>query len=284
MFDTHAHVNFKDFKEDHVEVIRRALENDTQIINVGSQYSTSQRAVEMANKYEKGVYAAIGIHPIHLSDKIFADQVDEKEKVEFIPRYETFEKIKYLELGRNKKVVAIGEIGLDYFHNEENKELQKDIFKQQIDLAMELKLPIIIHCRDKNFDAKKQAHQDVIKILREKKEEYKNQLRGVVHCFSGGEKEAITYINFGFKLGFNGIITFAGDYDSIIKNVDLKDILLETDCPYLTPVPFRGKRNEPLYVKYVAEKIAEIKNISYKIIAQQTTQNALELFNIQQSS
>ncbi|MDD3607985.1 MAG: TatD family hydrolase, partial [Candidatus Moranbacteria bacterium] len=131
MFDTHAHTNFKDFKDDHAEVIRRALNNNIRLINVGSQYSTSQRAVKIANDYDDGVYAAIGLHPIHLSEKIFRDEVSGQEEITFEPRFEEFEKIKYLELGRNKKVVAVGEIGLDYFHNEDNREKQKEVFRQQ---------------------------------------------------------------------------------------------------------------------------------------------------------
>lgn len=280
MFDTHAHVNFKDFKEDSAEVIRHALNNNTSVINVGSQYSTSERAVRMANQYPEYIYAAVGIHPIHLSDKIFKDEVGSEEEIEFEPRFEEFEKGKYLKLAKDKKTAAIGEIGLDYFHNEENKEKQKEIFAQQIDLAMEINKPIIIHCRDKNFDNKRQAHRDVIKILRDKKEKYGKKLRGVVHCFSGGIKEAKEYNKSDFLLGFNGIITFANDYDEIIKNTDLKNILLETDCPYLTPVPFRGKRNEPLYVKYVAEKIAEVKEVSFSEIEEITDKNAKELFGV----
>jgi TatD DNase family protein len=280
MFDTHAHTNFKDFKDDHAEVIRRALNNNIRLINVGSQYSTSQRAVKIANDYDDGVYAAIGLHPIHLSEKIFRDEVSGQEEITFEPRFEEFEKIKYLELGRNKKVVAVGEIGLDYFHNEDNREKQKEVFRQQIDLAMELELPIIIHCRDKNFDLKKSAHQDLIKILREKKERFSGKLRGVVHCFSGGMNEAEIYTTMGFRLGFNGIITFTKDYDRIISSIDLKNILLETDCPYLAPVPMRGKRNEPLFVRYVADKIALLKNMPVDIIEKETDKNARLLFGV----
>lgn len=280
MFDTHAHVNFKDFKDDHAEVIRHALDNNINLINVGSQYSTSYRAVKIANDHVDGVYAAIGIHPIHLSEKIFKDEIGGQEEITFEPRFEEFEKIKYLELGRNKKVVAIGEIGLDYFHNEENKIKQKEVFGQQIDLAMDLELPIIIHCRDKNFDIKKSAHQDLIKILKDKKEQFGNKLTGVVHCFSGGINEADIYRTMGFKLGFNGIITFTKDYDQMISSIDLKDILLETDCPYLAPVPMRGKRNEPLFVRYVADKIALLKNMPVDVIEKETDRNARLLFGV----
>ncbi len=280
MFDTHAHVNFKDFKEDSADVIQRALRNNTKIINVGSQYSTSERAVRMANQYPEDIYAAVGIHPIHLSEKAFKDEISGEEEINFRPRFEEFKKEKYFELAQHKKVVAIGEIGLDYFHNKENKEKQKTIFTEQVDLAIEAGKPIIIHCRDENFDIKHCAHRDIIKILREKKKQYKKKLQGVVHCFSGSSKEALTYRELGFWLGFNGIITFSSDYNKVLKSIDLKQCLLETDCPYLTPAPFRGKRNEPLYVKYVAEKIAEIKNISFSEVEKITDENASKLFKV----
>lgn len=280
MFDTHAHLNFKDYEKDLDEVVRRTLAGKTGMINVGSQYSTSQRAVKIANQYEKKVYASIGLHPIHLGQEKFKEKVDENEIIEFQPRFEKFDKIKYLELGRNKKVVAVGEIGLDYFHNKENKELQKEVFSEQIDLATELDLPIIIHCRDENFDEKKTAHNDLAKILREKKEEFGKKLRGVVHCFSGGMKEAENYVALGFYLGFNGIVTFSKDYDEVLKKVDMANILLETDCPYLTPIPFRGRRNEPLFVRYVAEKIADLKGISLGEVEKITDENAKEVFGV----
>lgn len=273
LIDTHAHVNFNAFKDEADEVVRRALNENTWIINVGSQYSTSKRAVEMAEKYPEGVFAAIGIHPIHLSELIFKDKVDDDEEVEFHPSMEEFDEKRYIELAKSKKVVAIGEIGLDYFHNKENKEKQKEVFSAQIDMAMKLDLPIIIHCRE--------AYNDVIEILRDKKIKYGEKLRGVVHCFSGRLSQAKIYTEeLGFHLGFNGIITFDRSYDKVLREIDLKHILIETDCPYLTPVPFRGKRNEPVYVKYVAEKIAEIKGIDLAKIEKITTENARRLFRV----
>lgn len=273
LIDTHAHVNFNAFKDEADEVVRRALNENTWIINVGSQYSTSKRAVEMAEKYPEGVFAAIGIHPIHLSELIFKDKVDDDEEVEFHPSMEEFDEKRYIELAKSKKVVAIGEIGLDYFHNKENKEKQKEVFSAQIDMAMKLDLPIIIHCRE--------AYNDVIEILRDKKIKYGEKLRGVVHCFSGRLSQAKIYTEeLGFHLGFNGIITFDRSYDKVLREIDLKHILIETDCPYLTPVPFRGKRNEPAYVKYVAEKIAEIRGISPDEVGDITIDNAVKLFNL----
>lgn len=271
MIDTHAHVNFNAFKDDQEAVVERALQNGIWMINVGSELRTSARAVEMSRKYPEGVFAAIGLHPVHLSPETFHDQVDDQEEVEFTPAVEEYEKEKYRELARNGKVVAIGEIGLDYFHAEDNKELQKKVFREQIDLACELNLPIMIHCRN--------AHDDVIGILREKKKEHGEKLRGVVHCFTGNLKQGEVYTaELGFYLGWNGIITFTDSYEKVLRNIDLRYFLIETDCPYLTPAPFRGKRNEPLYVERVAEKIAEIRGKSVEEISEVTTKNARSLF------
>jgi len=272
LIDTHAHVNFNAYREDSDDVVRRSLENGVYMINVGSQYSTSRRAVSIAEKYPEGVYAAIGLHPIHLSENVFRDTVDASEEVKFSPSVEEFEEEKYLKLGKSAKVVAIGEIGLDYFHNKNNINEQKEIFGRQIDLAQKLNLPIIIHCRE--------AHSDVLEIIKEKKKRYGNSLRGVVHCFSGKLSQAKEYVEMNFLLGFNGIITFTRDYDKVVKGIKMKHIVLETDCPYLAPIPFREKRNEPLYVKYVMEKIAEIKEIDKGEVAAISTENAKKFFNL----
>lgn len=273
LIDTHAHLNFNAFKNDAEEAAKRALDKNIWMINVGSQYSTSERAILIAEKYPEGVYSAIGIHPIHLSELVFKDKVDEDEEVEFHPSVEEFDEAKYLELSKSKKVVAIGEIGLDYFHNSENKEKQKEVFSAQIDMAMKLGFPIIIHCRE--------AHNDVMEILGNKKKLYGEKLQGVVHCFSGRLSQARIYTEeLGFYLGFNGIITFDRSYDKVLREIDPKYFLVETDCPYLAPVPFRGKRNEPAYVEYVTEKIAEIKNIDFDEVSEITTNNAQRLFNL----
>jgi len=273
LIDTHAHLNFSAFRDDADETVKRALDENIWMINVGSQYSTSERAVFLAEQYREGVYAAIGIHPIHLSEIIFKEKIDEYEEVEFYPSLEKFDEKKYIKLAKNKKVVAIGEIGLDYFHNKENKEKQKEVFSVQIDMAMKFNLPIIIHCRE--------AHNDTIEMLEEKMEKYGKKLRGVVHCFSGRLSQARIYTEkFGFYLGLNGIITFDRSYDKVLQEIDPKYFLVETDCPYLTPVPFRGKRNEPSYVGYVAKRIAEVKNMSVREIEKITTENAKRLFNL----
>ena len=272
LIDTHAHVNFNAFKKDADEVIRRSLDNGVWMINVGSQYSTSARAVEMAERYEKGVYAAVGIHPIHLSEGIFKTKIDQEE-IEFKTREERFVKDDYRKLASSKKVVAIGEIGLDYWYRpktekkmNEMKDLQRQTLMEQIALAKELNLPVIFHCRA--------AHDEMISIL-----ENERGLRGVLHCFTGTWAEAQKYLEMGFYIGFNGII-FKFNAEETIKNIPLERMVLETDCPYLTPPQEAGKRNEPIYVKHVAEKIAGIRNLSYEEIINITTKNAKELFGI----
>ena len=194
LIDTHAHLNFAAFKDDFAETIKRSLDSDTWIINVGSQLSTSRKAVEIASQYEKGVYAAIGLHPIHLETRKRKEIIDENEEFEFTSREEIFNPENYKKLAKNPKVVAIGEAGLDYFHNKDNKEKQKEVFRQQIKLAAELDLPLIVHCRE--------ANADVIEILQEAKKIYKENLRGVIHCFSGGLPEAREYIALDFLSGF----------------------------------------------------------------------------------
>ncbi len=257
LIDTHAHVNFRDFKDDGDEVIKRTLEKDVWLINVGAELKTSKRAVEYAGRYPRGVYAAVGLHPSHVED-------------------EEFSRENYEELALREKVVAIGEIGLDYYRIKDNdvevKEKQKEVFKKQIELALELDKPIIIHCRD--------AHSDVLEILNSYFTIHHLRLRGVAHSFLGNYKQARKYRKMGFKIAFNGIITFARDYDKVILDTPIEDILLETDCPYLAPVPYRGRRNEPLYVIEVAKKLAEMKNLSLEETAKQTTKNAKEVFGI----
>ena len=252
LIDAHAHVNFNTYKDDADEVIRRSLDDDTWIINVGSQHSTSKRAVELAEKYEKGVYAAIGLHPIHAGDGF---------------NYE-----KYKQLSQSPKVVAIGETGLDY--KEEyisSKEKQKEIFLKQLELARELNLPVIFHCR--------MAHDDLINILNSQFSVHNSKLRGAVHCFTGNRAQAEKYLAMGLYLGFNGII-FKMNLDDIIKKTPLDKILVETDCPYLTPPSAGTERNEPIYVRYVAEEIAQIKGISYEEMSKITTENAKKLFRV----
>ena len=238
LIDTHAHVNFTVYRSDADEVIRRSLDNSTWIINVGSQYSTSKRAVELAEKYKEGVYAAIGLHAIYARDG--------------------FDYKKYEQLVQSPKAVAVGEIGLDYKEEYASfKEEQREIFLKQLELTKKLGLPIIFHCR--------MAHKDLIEILDEWKSANSEQLKGVIHCFTGDWNQAEKYLSLGLYLGFNGII-FKMNSDDIIEKTPLDRILIETDCPYLTPPSAGVERNEPIYVRYIAEKIAQIKGIKYEEI------------------
>ena len=278
LIDTHAHVNFKAFQADDDEVIRRSLAADTWMILVGSEVKTSKRALEYANKYEKGVYAAVGLHPMHTRE-----QKVEGEDYNFITHEEEFSYDVYEKLAQFKKVVAVGEIGLDYYHLDYATDLaalkrkQKQIFTRQLELAKNLKLPVIIHCR--------QAHDDMLEILKAFKKDHKDSLPkdkawGVMHCFSGDEELAWQYFKLGLNISFTGLITFSAQWDDLIRRLPNDKFMVETDCPYMTPEPFRGRRNEPLFVKKVAERIAEIKNLSLEKISEITTNNAKILFNI----
>jgi TatD DNase family protein len=290
LIDTHAHLNFNAYKTDSAEVIKRSLENNIWMINVGSQYFTSKRAVEIAEKYQQGVYAAVGLHPIHLAEGIFKIKMD-REEAAFQNKGEFFSPEQYRCLASSEKVVAIGETGLDYWYKpktktkiEQFKDKQKKVFSQQLDLADELFLPVIFHCRA--------AHNEMIDILNNRKIKPK----GVIHCFTGNQEQAEKYLAMGLYLGLNGIIfKFKGDetsshlpprvaslpsvLDDIIKKIPLDKVLIETDCPYLSPPPVANKRNEPIYIKYVVEKIAQIKNLSIKEVAEATTFNAKQLFD-----
>ena len=282
LIDTHAHINFKDFKIDAEETIQRALDKNIWMIIVGSEYKTSQRSIKYANKYEKGIYSAIGLHPVHLED-IKIENKSKDNSYSFYSRAEEFNYDLYKKLATFEKVIAIGEIGLDYFHIDSKNDIlkvkkkQQDVFRQQLELAIKSNLPVIIHCRE--------AHEDLINILKSFKKEYKNFLPkdkpwGVVHCFSGDEDLAWQYFSLGLIISFNGLITFSKTWDDLIRKMPLEKFIIETDCPYLTPEPYRGKRNEPLFVQYVANRIAEIKKLDIKKIAEVSTNNARNLFNV----
>ncbi len=250
LIDSHTHTNLEQFKDDYDEVIKRALDEDVWMINIGVDMLSSQNAVKIAHEYNEGVYAACGLHPNDVSDSF------------------DFNLLK--KIASDKKVVGIGETGLDYFktEDEEKKIKQIDFLMKHIEIAKELKKPIIIHCRD--------AHEDAIKVL---KANIKG-VCGVIHFFTGTMEQAKKYIDLGFYLSFAGVITFTKDYDEIVKWVPIDRILVETDAPFVSPVPNRGKRNEPSYVKFTAEKLAELKGVTFENIVVQTTKNTRELFKI----
>jgi len=277
LIDTHAHLNFSDFKDDYPEVIKRAQEKNVVMINVGSQLSTSERAVNIAEQFEK-TYAAVGLHPIQLEDF----EVKE-EGVSFRSRAEVFHRETYELLAAKKKVVAIGECGLDYYHISQErdifdvKEKQKETLQQQINLANKFDLPLILHCRGSK-DNPKDAYLDLL-------DEIKKNLpkkRGVLHCFGSDYEIAKQFLELGFYLGFTGVITFdkTGQSQNVISQMPPERILSETDCPYLTPEPYRGKRNEPVNVEYVIRKIAEIRQLPYEKAVNLTASNAKALFNL----
>lgn len=273
--DIHSHINFKAFDNDRDAVIRRALDGDTWVINVGTQIDTSKRAVELANKYKEGVYAIIGLHPIHTSASYHDKQELGNEGQEFTSRGEIFDKNIYRELLKDPKVVGIGECGLDYYHSgPELINKQKKAFVEQIKLANEFNKPLMLHIRD--------AYADALLVLKEHA-----KVKGVVHFFTGTWEEAKGFIDFGFMISFAGAITFSPKKDGtgmhsleVVKNTSLEMILTDTDSPYVAPIPYRGKRNEPVYVKEIVKKIAEIKNLSEEEVAQAIVHNARKLFKI----
>jgi len=285
LFDTHTHFNFNAFKDDSEEVMQRTLEEDVWFINVGAEARTSERAMKMTEKYPQGVYASVGLHPIHTYDDKLAEVVN-GEKVEFVTKAENFDPQFYENLIKSSdKVVAVGETGLDYFHirkfdpvlQEELRQKQKEIFALQIDLAFRNNKPLILHCRPtENYN----AYVDLLAILKENKDKLLDN-PGVIHCFSANLEIMRGFLEMGFCLGFNGIITFTSAYDNLVQEAPLSKILLETDSPWLAPVPFRGKRNESIYVQEVAKKIGELKKMSFEEVAEATTENTKRVFGIE---
>lgn len=253
LFDTHTHLDATQFDEDREEVIARAVEQGvTRMINIGFNRETIPTTMKLAESYDF-IYAAVGWHP---QDAITMQEGD----LDWIA-----------ELCKHEKVVAIGEIGLDYYWDTSPKEVQHEVFRKQIGLARSLGMPICIHNRD--------AHEDVVKILREEKA---HEVGGVMHSYSGSWEIAKMCLDMGFHLSFGGPITFknAKQPKEVLAKTPLDRLLIETDSPYLTPHPFRGKRNESAHVRLVAEMAAELKGLSFEEIAQITTQNALERFDI----
>ena len=260
MIDSHTHIDFKEFNDDREEVIKRFFDNGGEkIINVGCDLKSSVRSCELA-KNNENIFASAGIHP-HDADTVDKNSLEKLE-----------------ELVRHYKVIAVGEIGLDYFRNLSSQEKQIEAFRLQLELAENHKMPLIIHCRD--------AYNDLLDIL---KNYQTSNWQGVIHCFAASWQIAEKFLELGFHIGFTGIITYYKDKSklgnepeiySVIRNTPLDKILIETDCPYLAPVPERGKRNEPLFVKHVAEKIAHIKNTSFEEIEKMTSENAIKLFNL----
>ena len=249
MIDTHCHIEKEDYDKIE-EILEECKKNGiSKIIVSGCELETSREAVRLANKYDE-VYATVGFLPETLENEKECD-INELEK-----------------LIQNKKVVGIGETGLDYYCYKDNKEEQKKLFIAQIELAIKYNKPIVIHCRE--------AIQDCYDIIKQ----YKN-LRGTMHCYSGSMEMAREFVKLGLHISVGGVSTFKNSKNikNVIKEIDLEYILLETDSPFLTPEPYRGKRNYPYYIGYVAEKIAELKNVDVEIVKTTTSSNAYRLFD-----
>jgi|SRR3989344_5453468 len=266
-FDAHTHVQFVAFNDDREEVITRAQEAEVGMNIVGTQYDTSAAAVELAEQHDD-VWATIGLHPIHTS-KSFHDKNELGEGgKEFTSRGEHFDISKYEQLAQSPKVIAIGECGLDYYRlDEATKVKQKEIFVQHIELANKIGKPLMLHIRN--------AYADALEILK-----VHAKVKGDVHFFAGSWDEAKQFLNLGFTLSFTGVITFTHDYDEVIKNTPLDMLLTETDAPYVTPAPHRGKRNEPMYIPEIVKKIAEIKGVPEEEARSQILLNSQRIFGL----
>ncbi len=253
LIDTHSHLDFKQFDEDRDEVIRRAQQNGVSlIINVGINPDTSKQCVAIASRYDH-IYASAGIHP-HDAEMATPNGLRKIEGLAIEP-----------------KVVAIGEVGLDYHYDQPSVAVQQNAFRQQIRMARRLGKPLIIHSRE--------ANADVLRILQE---EGAGEVGGVMHCYSGTLEETEAFISMGFLISIAGPVTFrnAGSLREVASGVDLKNLLLETDCPFLAPHPHRGKRNEPAHVALIAREVAAIKGVPVSEVAKETTLNAKRLFRI----
>ncbi|MEA4826750.1 MAG: TatD family hydrolase [Clostridium sp.] len=252
IFDSHAHYDDESFDEDREQVIKELKENGIiGVLNCGASLKGAKDSLKLAEKYDF-FYAAVGIHPenaYELTD-------------------EAFEEIK--QMTKNSKVRAIGEIGLDYYWDENPpKDVQKEVFRRQMQLAKELNLPVVIHDRE--------AHGDTLEIMKEFPE-----VKGVLHCFSGSVEFARECLKLGYYIGFTGVVTFknAKKVLEVAKEVPLDRLLVETDCPYMAPTPYRGKRNRSEYIKFIIEKVAEIKGLSTAEMENKTIKNTKNLLKI----
>ena len=252
LVDTHAHLDALAYRNDRAAVVTRAFSNSVGIITVGVDRQSSRTAVQLAKRHRL-IWASVGVHP-HEAKTLDATVLSDLEK-----------------LTQRGQVVAIGEIGLDYYRDLSPRAVQRRAFREQIALAQKLDLPIIVHNRD--------STDDLLAVLRELSSSH----RGVIHSFLSSTAQADAFLSLGFHLGIGGPITFTknDDLQQAVKHIPLERILLETDCPYLSPVPHRGKRNEPAYVKHVAVAVSKIKEILIQKVEQVTTENATRLFRLE---
>ena len=247
LIDTHAHIYYDDYSKRIDDVILEAADNGVEkIISIGVDLKSSEECMKLAEKYET-VYATCGIHP------------HEAEKA---PKGYLYELEQFYE---HQKVVAVGEIGLDYHYDFSDRKIQRKIYQDQLEMANSLDLPAVVHCRESDDDI-------LIGILES------SHRSGVIHCFTSNLDFAVRILETGFYLSFTGMITFVRELEEVVREVPLDKMMVETDSPYLTPKPFRGKKNEPAYVLHVAEKIAKLKDISLEEVAESTTKTAYSLF------
>jgi TatD DNase family protein len=252
LVDSHAHLQWASFDRDREDVIKRAREAGVErIVNIGFDVLGSRRAVELAEKHED-LYATVGIHP-HNASQLNQEVLNELRK-----------------LSQRRKVVAIGEIGLDYYRNLSPREIQKKTFEAQLILAEELRLPVIIHDRE--------AHNEIWEML----SKFKGKVQGIMHCFSGSKEMAEQYVKSNFYVSLAGPVTFPNSLrlHEVAKCIDLKKLLLETDSPWLAPQDMRGKRNEPSFLTFIAKKIAELREIPLREVVEATTENAKKIFQM----
>ncbi len=307
-FDAHTHIHFPIYDNDREEVIKRAREAGVKMLCVGTQAASSQAAVDLAKKHPGEIWAAVGFHPNHLRAPDapvgagwYHDKSEQKEA-----KREEFNALNLLKIAKQPEVVAIGECGLDYYRltNDErlmkptpgvgsptdsvganDKKAQQDAFVAQIEIAKQVKKPLMLHLRPSYAKASEgrpsastdDAYEDALKILLASG----YTLNPISHFFVGSLAIAKKMLAAGFTFTFGGVITFARDYDEVIKYLPIENILLETDAPYVAPAPYRGKRNEPAYISATAAKVAELKGFSVEEVAEKTFTNALRIFNIQ---
>lgn len=269
LIDTHCHLNLPEFKDDWREVLDRTLVQDCWVINVGADLGSSKLALEQAEGREQGIWATVGFHPTdggQINDAVWAETK---------------------KLAAHEKVVAIGECGLEYYERVTNDELrmtnkekdeQQNLFRKHIELALELDKPLMIHCRASA--GSQDAYLDALAILDEYKKEAGDKLRGNFHFFAGDRDIAQKCLGLGFTLSFTGVITFTNQYDEVIKNTPPEMLLTETDAPFVAPVPYRGKRSEPLYAAEVVKRLAELKNLSNEEMAAISVANAKRVFRL----
>ena len=251
--DTHTHLYLKEFDNDIDSVINRALDlNINNFLLPAIDSSHTESMLNLKNAYPDIMHLMAGLHPCSVKHN-YMDELSHVEKIT-----------------KNHNVVAIGEIGIDLFWDKSTLNIQKEAFALQIKLAKKLNLPIVIHCRE--------AFDEIFEVLEKEKSD---KLRGIFHCFSGTYEHALKAISFNMKLGIGGVVTFKnGKIDKFLNNIPIDNLVLETDSPYLAPVPFRGKRNESSYITLIVKKLSEIYNLSEKKIIETTTQNALDIFKI----